>query len=220
MTIVVQRLAGHAHAALVEHFLALSANDRRLRFGSAISSDGIASYVDGIDFDRDAIFAVHDDRRTLIAVAHVAFADDLAELGLSVLPAHRGRGVGSALFERAATHARNRFVPRLFMHCLAENAPIMRMARRFGMDIVTAIGDADAHLELPPASPASITGEFVADRFALYDCALKTHAAAWKRINAALLGAAAPPGQRPADEPRSFPLRGPRSPVHFGLDVA
>ena len=138
-------------------------------------------------------------------MAHVAFGDDHAELGLSVLPAHRGRGVGSALFERAAAHARNRFVGRLFMHCLRENAPIMRIARRYGMDIVTDIGDADAHLALPPASPASIAGEFVTDRFALYDHALKAHVAAWKRINAVLLEAA--PAPEPVGPKRRSPAR-------------
>jgi len=171
----------------------LPPEDRRLRFGSSLSSEGITAYVDGIDFHRDAVFAVHDDRLALVGVAHVAFGDGLAELGLSVLPAHRGHGVGGALFERAATHARNRFIPRLYMHCLEENAPIMRIARRFGMDIVTDAGDADAHLGLPPASPASITGEFVTNRFALYDHALKAHAAAWMRINARLEGAAPAP---------------------------
>ena len=193
MSVAVQRLDDGARAALLAHFLALPADDRRLRFGSPRSPESIADYVDSIDFGRDTVFAVHDDRLALVGVAHVAFADDHAELGLSVLPAHRGHGVGGALFERAAAHARNRSVPRLFMHCLAENVPIMHIARRSGMDIVTTTGDADAHLELPPASPASITGEFVTDRFALYDHALKAHTAAWKRINAVLLGPAPVP---------------------------
>ncbi len=185
-------------AALVAHFLALPPEDRRLRFGSSLSSQGIAAYVDDIDFDRDAIFAVHDDGLALVGVAHVAFGDEVAELGLSVLPAHRGCGVGSALFERAVAHARNRFIPRLYMHCLNENAPIMHIAQRFDMDIVTDSGDADAHLDLPPASAKSITDEFVTNRLALYDYALKAHVAAWKRINAALEGTAHVPGSDPA----------------------
>lgn len=195
MTVAVQRLNDSVRAALLAHFLALPTDDRRLRFGSPLSSEAVIAYVDGIDFGRDAVFAVHDDRLALVAVAHVAFGDDLAELGLSVLPAHRGGGIGSALFERAAAHARNRFLPRLFMHCLAENGPIMRIAQRFGMDIVTDAGDADAHLALAPASPASITSEFVTERFALYDYALKAHGMAWKDINAALLGATPRRGQ-------------------------
>ena len=149
-TIPVQRLNEQARDGVVAHFLSLSAEDRRLRFGSSLSAEGIASYVDRIDFERDAAFAVHDDSLLIVGIAHVALSDDHAELGLSVLPAHRGRGVGSALFERGAQHARNRFVRTLFMHCLRENAAIVHIAQRFGMQIVTESGDADAHLELLP----------------------------------------------------------------------
>ena len=185
-TIPVQRLDERVRGALLAHFLALSPEDRRLRFGSALSAEGIAVYVGGIDFERDAVFAVHDDSLVLIGVAHLALGDDHAELGLSVLPAHRGRGVGSALFERGAEHARNRLVPTLFMHCLRENAAIVHIAQRAGMHIVTESGDADAHLELLPASAGSIAGELVADRVALYDYALKAQVAAWKGVNAIL----------------------------------
>ena len=189
MSIAVQRLAEHARAALLEHFLTLSPDDRHLRFGSSLSAEGIATYVDRIDFERDAVFVVHDDDLLLVGVAHLAFLDDHAELGLSVLPGHRGRGVGSALFERGAAHARNRSVPRLFMHCLRENAAVVHIAQKFGMHIVAEAGEADAHLELPPASAGSIAGEFVTDRLALYDYALKSHVATWKGVNTALSGA-------------------------------
>ena len=188
MTTHVQRLDERARAALSDHFLALSPEDRRLRFGSSLSGELIAQYVERIDFERDAVFGVHDLSLRLVGVVHVAFLDDHAELGLSVLPGHRGHGVGSALFERGAAHARNRSVPRLYMHCLNENAAVVHIARKFGMRIVAEAGEADAHLELPPASAGSIAGEFVTDRLALYDYALKSHVAAWKGVNAALSG--------------------------------
>lgn len=188
--VAVQRLNEGLRAEVALHFLALSAEDRRLRFGRPLAAEGIAAYVDGIDFEHDAMFGVHDDRLKLVGVAHVAFGDELAELGLSVLSGHRGRGVGSALIERAVAHARNRSIRRLFMHCLTENAPILRIAKRLGMDVVTAASEADAHLELPLASPASITGEFVTDKLAIYDYALKAQVAAWRAINAALERAA------------------------------
>ena len=188
--IAVQHLGASSRPALLTHLLALSTDDRRLRFGAALSSEALAAYVDGIDFRRDAVFAVHDDRLALLGVAHVGFGDDIAELGLSVLPGHRASGIGSTLFERGACHARNRRVPHLLMHCLAENGPVMRMARRFGMQIVAASGDADAHLALPPASAGSITREFVDDRFALYDYAMKSQVMAWHGVNAVLVGAA------------------------------
>ena len=186
MTIAVHRLDAGSRAALAAHFLALSAEDRRLRFGSSLASGRVCAYVDGIDFRHDVVFAVRGDCCAVVGVAHVALGDDDAELGLSVLPGHRGRGVGSALFERAASHARNHGTSRLFMHCLTENAPIMRIARRFGMNIVTNTGDADAYLELPPASAASRARELATGRFAQCERALKARAAAWKRLKAKL----------------------------------
>ena len=189
-TIPVQRLNERGRNDVVAHFLSLSAEDRRLRFGTPLSAEAIASYVDRIDFERDAAFAVHDDSLLIVGIAHVALSNDHAELGLSVLPAHRGRGVGSALFERGAQHARNRLVRALFMHCLRENAAVVHIAQRFGMQIVTDSGDADAHLELLPASARSIAGELLDDRVALYDYALKVEVAAWKGVNSALAEAA------------------------------
>ena len=111
-TIAVQRLNEGMRAEVMMHFLALSAEDRRLRFGGPMAEEGIAHYVDRIDFECDAVFGVHDDRLALIGVAHVAFSDGLAELGLSVLSGHRECGVGTALIGRAVEHARNRSIRR------------------------------------------------------------------------------------------------------------
>ena len=46
-----------------------------------------------------------------------------------------------------------------------------KLGLKSGMTIVAASGDADAHLTLSPASPVSITGEYLTDR--LGDEALK-----------------------------------------------
>src|SRR5205823_185272 len=100
MNIAVQRLNARERPALIAHFLALPAEDRRLRFGCSLSSEAIVVYVDQIEFARDAVFVSRDDWLALIGVAHLAFGDDVAELGLSVLPGDRRHGVGSALFER------------------------------------------------------------------------------------------------------------------------
>jgi GNAT superfamily N-acetyltransferase len=153
MTFAIQRLNEGVRASLAAHFFALPMRDRCLRFGAALAPEIIAAYVAGIDFGRDAVLGLHDDRLALAGVAHVAFVDDLAEVGLSVLPTHRGRGVGSALFKRAVAHARSRRIPRLFMQFLSANAPIMHIAQRFGMDIVARGRDVGAYLKLQPAYP-------------------------------------------------------------------
>ena len=152
----IRRLGEHDRSAVTAHFVALAGDDRRLRFGSTLSTEAIVDYVEGIDFARDAMLGLHDDNGGLIGAAHVALGDAEAELGISVLPGYRRRGVGSALFSRAVAHVRDRKVSKVFMHCLAENTAMMHIARRCGMEIVVAAGGADAHLVLSPAnaSPA------------------------------------------------------------------
>ena len=180
----IQRLNEAARGALLRHYLQLPPADRRLRFGASLSAEAVAEFVRGVDFIRHGVFAMHDRDLAIIGVAHIGVNDDAAELGLSVLPTHRGAGAGSALFERATLYARNRFLSRLYMHCLEENAPIMRIARRFGMHIATARGDAESFLELPPASPASIAAEAVTEQFSLLDYLLKSQFAAWRCLAA------------------------------------
>jgi hypothetical protein len=156
MNFDIQRLSEDKRAALVAHFLALPLKDRTLRFGTALATTLIAAYVDDIDFGYDGVFGVRNDQLMLVAVAHVAIEDDEAELALSVLPTHRGRGLGTALFARGAAHARDCRVARLLMHCRSANTPVMRIAHRFGMDIFASGGDADAYLDLQSFVPATI----------------------------------------------------------------
>jgi len=145
----IQRLNERQRDALLIHFLALPVEDRSMRFGTGLAPSALASYVDRIDFGQGAVFGVQDDGGMLVGVAHVAFEADIAEVGLSVLPNHRRRGFGTALFARAVAHARNSRISRLIMHFLWSNAPIMRIARRFRMNVVASAGDATAKLDLP-----------------------------------------------------------------------
>jgi len=186
MSIPVQRLTEAIRPKLRQHFLGLDSEDVRLRFGAQLQEASIIAYVDRIDFDNDAVLGVFDAQLDLAGVAHVAFGEDCAEMGISVASGQRGAGIGSALFVRGVEHARNRLVYRLFMHCLAENSAMMHIARKSGMKIVVDTGEADAFLHLPPADAASLTGELVGQRLALFDYTLKTQADTMRRITDAM----------------------------------
>jgi len=173
IAVPVNELQRLERAALERHLLSLDAEDRRLRFGNPLSGTAVHAYVARIDFERDAVFGAYDDALHLVGAAHVARAGRCAELGVSVLAAHRRRGIGGALLERACLRARNWGVQALFMHCLKENAAMMRLARRQNMRIVTEAGEADAWLALAPADAGSYFGEVFAQRLALFDHALK-----------------------------------------------
>lgn len=151
--IVPIRPIGREHRPqLLRHFLALSADDRYLRFGYAASDERIRAYVDSIRFGQDEIFGVFNRKLDLIAVAHIAIGDgdgDRAEFGVSVLPRGRGLGIGTRLFQRAAIDARNRGLHVLYMQCLSSNSAMLKIARRAGMKVRNEGGETEAVLELP-----------------------------------------------------------------------
>ena len=62
----------------------------------------------------------------------------------------------------------------------------MHLARKQGMEIVAERGEADAWLKLQPADASSRFGEVFAQRFALFDQALKTQLFNARRIAEAM----------------------------------
>ncbi len=182
----VQRLSDSARDTYAQHLLGLSPEDKYLRFGSVLKPQVIIDYVNRIDMGKDVVFGIHDDALRLIGAAHVAFSNDEAELGVSVLADSRGVGHGTALFNRSVEHVRNRFHRRIYMHCLSENAAMMHIAQRAGMDVVVEMGEADAYLALPAANPMSVTREVMNERLALFDYALKTQVDTLRRVRKAI----------------------------------
>ena len=170
----IRPLGADARDALRAHFVALEAGDRYLRFGYAASDAQVLAYVDGIDFDRDEIYGVFNRKLELIAVAHLAVAaDGGAEFGVSVLPSARGKGIGTRLFERAAMHARNRGIDCMTMQCLTHNAPMVRIARRAGMQVHACGGETEGVLRVPRGNLRSHLDEWLADATGEIDFALK-----------------------------------------------
>jgi len=177
----VKALNASDRGLLLAHLLALGDDDRYLRFGNPLSDAVIEHYVGSIDFENDVVLGVFNDALGLDAAGHFAHmpardgepSGGSAEFGLSVLATARGRGLGTALFVRAATHARNQGIRILYMHCLTQNKAMMRIARRAGMHISASFGEADAHLTLPPADSASLVAEAMHQQIGLFDYALK-----------------------------------------------
>ena len=186
MTIPVYDLnVTHVHQ-LKRHFDALNDADAVLRFGNRPDREMRHAYVDGIDFTRDSVFGVYAGDLSLLGVAHLACRDGEGELGISVLPGHRFQGVGSALFDRAVTRARNRGIEELFMTCLAHNGAIMHIARKAGMKISIVQGGADAYLELPPGTALTLGDDLTEQGLASFDWALKANADYMRRLAAVI----------------------------------
>jgi RimJ/RimL family protein N-acetyltransferase len=176
--VLVRELTDNDRESMLAHFLRLNADDRLLRFGHATPDHVIENYVRTIDFKRDVVFGISNERLSLVAVGHLAYlpkAGDTrtAELGISVLDHSRGMGIGTQLFERAAMRCRNTRVTTLYMYCLSRNTTMMRIARKAGMRIECAQDSADAFLTLPPADQTSLIAELFQEQAALFDYAIK-----------------------------------------------
>jgi RimJ/RimL family protein N-acetyltransferase len=186
--VLVKELGERDRRRVLRHLLALDSEDRLLRFGSMIPDEQITAYVEKIDFSRDIVFGVLNNVFQLVGMGHLAFAsadgrksttkEQVAEFGVSVSKSARGQGVGTRLFQRAATHCRNSDVDTLYMQCLTSNQTMMHIARKAGMRIKREYGEADAHLELPPPSPGSVMAEALEEQFAAIDYTVKANARA------------------------------------------
>jgi RimJ/RimL family protein N-acetyltransferase len=181
-TAVPIRSMGPSHREqIAHHLLALNPQDRYLRFGYAANDEQIRRYVDRLNFQRDELFGIFNRKLELIAMAHLAYSVDpqcqsCAEFGVSVAEAARGRRYGSALFERAVTHARNEGVTMLFIHALSENTAMLRIARAAGAVIERDGSESEAHLRLPPADFDSRVNELLSEQVARTDYRLKSQA--------------------------------------------
>ena len=176
------RSVGPSHGErIAAHLLALSAQDRYLRFGYAANDEHIHRYVSGLNFERDEIFGIYNRKLELIAMAHLAFSTNpdlksCAEFGVSVLAHARGRGYGSRLFDRAVMHARNEGVDMMFIHALSENTRMLNIARKAGSTIERDGSETEAYLLLPAADLDSRLTEMVEERIAQTDYRLKVQA--------------------------------------------
>lgn len=183
--------AGHRER-IREHLLALGEEDRRLRFGMLASDSIINDYVDSLNFVRDSVFAVFDEKLEIIGMAHLAYQEFnrkgpvTAEFGVSVSEDGRGMGIGSSLFERAAIHCRNTKVDVLYVHCLSSNAAMMHIARKAGMSVEFAYGEADAYLRLPPGDSSTLAAEAMQEKAAEIDYTIKDNVRKAKSISANL----------------------------------
>jgi GNAT superfamily N-acetyltransferase len=175
----IRSLGANHRGRIARHLLALDAHDRYLRFGFSANDEQIQRYADSLNFERDEIFGIYNRRLELIAMAHLAFSVDpelaaCAEFGVSVLKSARGRGYGARLFDRAAMHARNEGVSRMFIHALSENSAMLKIARNAGATVERDGSESEAHLHLPAATLDSRLTELVAEQMAQADYRVKT----------------------------------------------
>lgn len=165
---------------LAAHFLALSAIDRYLRFGWAISDAHIVAHVEILVRKPDDVFLVVESEHDVAGVVRLEFGGDFADLGLSVSSWARARGIGGALLKRAALHAGVRGVTTLFVRNLSANPALQRVALRLGMQVASAPEMRSLRIEMPRRESVPGVHDSCAAKLTLADDSLRHHWNAWR----------------------------------------
>lgn len=174
---VVRKLWAAERGRMRDHLLRLTAEDRRLRFGGGVSDTRIAQYCAGVDCLASVVIAylVDDEVRGMGELCRVGSPlAQRAEVALSVEAAFQDRGIGTLLFRRLVTAARNRSVRDLRMVCLAENTKMRAIARKFGAAVALLPGEAEARIALDWPSHLTLAQEALEESWAVMQLAVDT----------------------------------------------
>jgi len=127
--------------ALIRLLQSLDPETVRLRFFAYIRhfSHDLAARMTQIDYDRELALVIlpEDQPERLVGMGTLAADPDGARAEFAVLvdQAHCGRGLGRHLLEQFLRHAREQGIGRVFGEVLAENAPMIGLARALGFSV-------------------------------------------------------------------------------------
>lgn len=140
--------------AVGHHFAALAADDRRHRFGTAVTTAWLAGYVEKF-FTRPGIALgfVAEDRLAALGELRPSASGDrtTCELGLSVVPSMQSRGLGRQLFRRLQRLGRRRQYRTAELYVDAENTPMKRICQQ--CDAAWAQQDSMLYIRVPLTAP-------------------------------------------------------------------
>ena len=152
------------------HLLRLDPDSRHSRFGMGASDDFIARYaarsftLPGVTFGyfEDGMLRGAAELRDM---GHEPLGDKVhdGEAAFSIEQEWRGRGIGSMLFRKVITAARNRHMKRLYTSCLAYNRSMQALARKFKADLTYETDEVLGVLEAPDATATTQINEALED---------------------------------------------------------
>lgn len=168
----IRRLLSNDAALLADHLKRLDPEMRRLRFGATLDDGAVDSYVAGIDWMRSMQFAHIEDgevRGACQLVWDLPLWPSSAELAVSVELPRQNQGIGSELIHRTLVAARNRSILHVDMQCLAENAKMRHIARKYESMLQLADGEVVGRVDLNHPDHLSLWEELFAEGKSVFD---------------------------------------------------
>jgi RimJ/RimL family protein N-acetyltransferase len=152
---------------LAEAFEQLSETSRYRRFFMVkprLSEQGLAFFTDVDHHDHEALVAVAPGSGQLVGVARFIrnpAEPDQAEAALTVIDSWQQRGLGTALLRELAQRAAEEGIRHFTAEILAENRPMLMLARRLGPAETTHEGTTvSARIDLTPGAEQADTSRY------------------------------------------------------------
>jgi len=160
----------------LEHLVALSEDDRRMRFFANLKDEALSDYIDRINIHNDHVCYI-EDGTNVIGFLHAAkVSHGVYEIGVSVSSDRRHSGVGSALFNNLILWAQSTGVEKLQINCLSSNVWMNKLARKY-CDRVNIVdySERSGFIEFPgTVDPYYAMGNYVINGILVCDSAIKT----------------------------------------------
>lgn len=150
------------------HLLALSHEDRRLRFAGLMTDQAIINYVNKINMLTDVIVVYREKPGEIVGACHLGFLNtNHVEIGISVNSDQRGKGIGTKLLKRSMVIARMRNAKKITLVCLSSNKWVVKKVTEFNMQKHYESGECEASGDygLPSREEYGIVREQYADEF-------------------------------------------------------
>lgn len=132
------------YTAICDHIISLNRDDRYLRFGYPATDERIRAYVDSTQNSEKSIWFCVEVDGCLVGTLHVAFGSSSAEFGLTVSSSARNMGIGKLMFANAYFLILERGIKQIHLYCLSQNKAIQKLARSFGLQVITCGSDSEA----------------------------------------------------------------------------
>lgn len=150
-----------------DHLLRLDKASRALRFAHGVSDSFIEDYANHMADAGSTIYAYIEDGQVRGAAELKKLGDMWgreAEAAFSVETAYQEHGIGSELMGRVIRAARNRGVHHLYISCLAANAKMQAIARKYDAELRFELGEVVGEIVPQEANYFSFLAEAVEDR--------------------------------------------------------
>jgi len=153
-----------------DHLLRLDHESRCRRFSGSVSDDFIAVHAataNGIGVVVHGFFVDGVLRGAAeLRLNGAAFAHE-AEAAFSIEQQWQSHGIGTELLKRTLLSARNRGIKALHLQCLADNARMQQLARKFEAELSFDFGSVIGEVDPPRSTPLSLMREVMADSYGI-----------------------------------------------------